>query len=115
MSCRYPIVPLNDWLGSINLDDLSSFDKEDVAQYLNEILEYYGPPCDFCRHFDAICSLGIRNTKYDLMIGPYEAWNIRKFCDRHEGPEVEDDQGEEMSRRMRNLLSCDAQTYGTGS
>lgn len=112
---RYPIVPIDDELQQLDMDDFNSFGKSEVVQYLNEVLEYYGPPCEFCRHFDMFCTLKIRNTKYDLRIGPYESWHIRKFCESHEGVDNSDQQDEERARMVRNQLSCDAQTYGTGS
>lgn len=115
MKGRFPIVPINDDLLRLDLDNINSFGKGEIAQYLNEVLEYYGPPCEFCRHFDCVCELGLRLLKYDLRIGPYAEWHIRKFCKNHGGRDNTEEQNSDLARVTRNQLNCDAQTYGTGS
>ena len=54
--------------------------KGDVIQYLNEIIEYYGPPCEMCNHFSMICKKSYRPRRYEMELGPYSDWHIRKFC-----------------------------------
>ncbi len=52
----------------------------EVCKYLNEVLEYYGPPCNFCEHFDLICKKLHRPQRYSLALGPFDEWYIKKFC-----------------------------------
>lgn len=84
--------------------------KQDVCDYLNEIMARYGPPCDWCKHFDVICDKGLRTRQYSLELGPYGHFTIRKQCDQFEGEDIDSDEDER--RTARNRLSCDAQTYG---
>ena len=81
----------------------------DVANYLNEIIERYGPPCDFCKYFDVICAKGLRNRQYELSIGPFDHWNVRKKCTEFEGKDEEEDNNTETY--IRRGLDCNVQTY----
>lgn len=83
-----------------------------VTEYLNQILERYGPPCDWCENFDVICEKGLRPREYELAIGPFERWTIRKHCEQFKGRSDDEAENDAEARAIRNRLSCDAQTYG---
>ena len=103
---RYPIVPINTELDDIKIKDISI---GIVNLYVNQVLEHYGPPCDFCIHFDVICDKKIRNFNYILRCGPFTNWTIRKFCKEFEGKE--ESNNENIKRQMFDRLDCFVQQY----
>lgn len=82
-----------------------------VPEYLNLVLKYYGPPCDWCEHYDFICDKGYRPRKYEMELGPFEHWTIRKFCQEFEDRGTEGDDSD-IRKSVSNLLDCNAQQYG---
>lgn len=106
MSVRYPKVDRE-------LPPVEKLNMSDVCEYLNKVLEKYGPPCDWCKNFNSVsckCEKSHRILKYNLDAGPYETWYIRKYCDDHEGIDMSN--GEEETRRHVDVaLSCGIQTY----
>ena len=85
----------------------------DVVQYLNEVVEYYGPPCEYCRHFDdVICEKAYRPRLYMLEIGPFEEWHIRRFCEYIEFEEGVENEIERIKKKVKHALDCFIQKYG---
>lgn len=95
---------------NMNIPKAEDVQVSDVVQYLNEVLERYGPPCDFCIHYTIVCIKMIRNRRYELAIGPYESWYIRKFCGEFIPRAGSDDS--ELRRSVRSILDCNVQMYG---
>ncbi len=83
----------------------------EVVGYLNDALIFYGPPCDWCAHFDCMCEKNFRPRQYSLRFGPIESWIIRKNCKEFK-PQEENDNNDEIERQLRNRLDCGAQQYG---
>jgi hypothetical protein len=85
----------------------------DVVEYLNSVLKIYGPPCEWCEHFDMFCSKKFRPRQRLLKFGPFEFWHLRKHCEKFkEKEESKEGCDKEIERYVRNSLNCDAQTYG---
>lgn len=84
----------------------------DVVEYLNKVLEKYGPPCDWCEHFKLICKKKHRPRKYYPEAGPYEDFTFRKHCKDFE-PELENKEEREEKIRMQvgAALDCFNQKY----
>jgi len=96
----------------IELPEPEKITKSEVVEYLNEVIAYYGPPCEFCAHFSAICAKNHKPRRYTLEAGPYEEWHIRKFCEDFTGKGTKDE-NEDVERYVRNSLNCNAQKYGS--
>jgi len=105
---------VSNYLEIAGFEDISHEDVQmsDVVEYLNDILILYGPPCDWCAHFDYACSKKFRPRNYSLKFGPFESWYLRKHCKSFEGKEEEDKSKEVIEKRIRRALDCNAQTYG---
>ena len=69
--------------------------KQNICDYLNAVLEKYGPPCDFCKHFTIICYKDHRPRRYTLKLGPFDHWDMRKKC--NDFIEKDDDGSEKAS------------------
>jgi hypothetical protein len=85
----------------------------DVVQYLNEIIEYHGPPCELCNHFSMVCEKSYRPRLYEMELGPYSDWHIRKFCQDFQAKEESaDDENDIIRAKVGNLLDSFSQQYG---
>ena len=85
----------------------------EVVGYLNDALILYGPPCDWCTHFDCMCEKNFRPRRYSLKFGPIESWTLKRNCKEFEPQEEDgDNENDEIERQVRNRLNCNAQQYG---
>lgn len=93
--------------------DCESVSRDDVVEYLNSVILIYGSPCNFCKHFnDYGCNLpGHRPREYDLSVGPYESWYIRKHCGDIEPIDITKEQDDTIALKTELALSCAAQQY----
>jgi hypothetical protein len=82
----------------------------EVVDYLNDVTQYYGPPCEWCKHFDAICDRDHNPRNYDMMFGPYESFHFVKKCKDYDGIE-DDNDSEETKKYVRRALNCFVQQY----
>ncbi len=92
------------------VEDIS---MSDVVEYLNCVLENYGPPCDWCVNFGNYCKRKYKPRCYSLEYGPYEYWTMRKFCkDFDENSNINiGDFNKDIERKVKNSLDCLNQTY----
>lgn len=87
--------------------------KGEVIQYLNEIIEYHGPPCEMCNHFSMICKKSYRPRRYEMELGPYSDWHIRKFCQDFQAKEEDvDAENNKICAKVGHLFDDSAQQYG---
>lgn len=99
---RIPNVPME--------VDIESMNMGDAVDYLNLVLEIYGPPCDWCEHYDYKCQEGNRPRTYLLEAGPFEKWTMKKHCKDFVEEPVE--KAKQESKMVSNILNCNAQQYG---
>lgn len=93
---------------NFNVPPLEKVTMADAVGYMNCVIAAYGPPCDFCEHFSLICGKGHRPRKYDMELGPYAEWTIRKLCsDFSDGEENQ----EQSKTGIRKALDCFVQQY----
>lgn len=97
--------------GSLTGDNCT---KGDGIQYLNAVMAKYGPPCNFCQHYDGYCEKGYRPRKYALRIGPYDEWVIRRKCPDHEGTDKTEEMNEAQNEKTNAVLDCNYQQYCHG-
>lgn len=84
----------------------------EVVNYLNDALVLYGPPCDWCVHFNNVCSKKFKPRGYALKFGPFESWHLRKNCKGFEEKEEKRKEKEAIIKGVTLSLDCSAQQYG---
>jgi hypothetical protein len=93
-------------------DDPSTVHMSAVYDYLNEVLRVYGPPCEWCRHYKYTCSLRFKPREYDMALGPFENWHLRKQCGGFsEVPENTEEADAVIRRKTGAVLDCFVQQY----
>jgi hypothetical protein len=83
---------------------------DDVLRYLNEILEYHGPPCEKCVHYSIRCEKSYRPRKYELELGPFSEWHIRNFCQDFQSKDEDEDGA--IKTTVDHLMDSSSQQYG---
>lgn len=91
--------------------DISKIPMLDIVRYLNAVLSKWGPPCNFCKHYNLICRKGYRPRQYAMELGPYDTWYIRKKCPDFASIDTGAEEIENEQRSIRYILDCSAQQY----
>lgn len=103
-------TPIIDNLGweDINSKDVT---MDQVVDYLNDIILYYGPACEWCKYFDFICDRNHYPRNYDMKFGPYESFHFRKLCKDFEDKDNDNESTKKATEYTRKALDCFVQQY----
>jgi len=100
--------PIIDKLGWDDVDH-AKITMAEVVDYLNDVTQHYGPPCEWCKSFDLICEKEHLPKKYDMMFGPYPEFHFRRKCKDFTG--IDDDGAAKSKESTRKMLDCFVQQY----